>query len=227
MGVMTTTQAADRLGVSSEAVRKMLASGRLVDAGTMGRLRLVDSDSVFRCQQSPRRVGRVWSHQTAWAALSILSHEPVDWISSSEIWRLRKRLSTLDAREIPQLARQRAGVRRFRSGEKARTLLGKALALTGSSLLSDSTFASSFGLAAGEGHLDGYAKTGFIDGQVARLGLIEDLHGNIIVRESDLVAAFASGRVPIAAVAVDLCDSGSSRERAAGITKLEELLREQ
>lgn len=224
MGVMTTAQVAEQLGVSTEAVRKMLSSGRLVDAGKMGRMRLVDSDSVHRYQRSPRRVGRIWTQGTTWAALSILSGDPVDWLSTSELWRLRKSLANLEAQDISPLARRRAVARRYHAGESTQKLLSRSLALTGGSLLVDEAIASNFGLAAGSELLDGYARAGFVKERGKRLGLREDSRGNVIIREADFVEAFSDGRVPLAAVAVDLYDSGSSRERSAGLAKLEELL---
>lgn len=221
---MTTEQAARRLNVSTESVRKMLASGRLVSAGKVGRLHLIDSDSVHRHQESPPRSGRIWTQRTAWAALCMLSGITTDWLSSSEQWRLRKRIGALTAAELPQLARRRASARRFQAGEAAISMLRKSLALTGASLLSDPQIAADFSLAAGVGALDGYARDGFIDTHTRRLGLQEDPQGNITVRETGFVRGLAEGQVPIAAVAVDLYDTGSARERAAALTKLDELL---
>lgn len=97
---MTTTETAKLLGVSSEAVRKMLKSGRLEQTGVAGRTILIDAESVHRAHREGKRTGRLWTQRTAWAALSLLSGAEVSWLSASELWRLRKRLATLSAEEI-------------------------------------------------------------------------------------------------------------------------------
>ncbi|MEG0214239.1 MULTISPECIES: helix-turn-helix domain-containing protein [unclassified Glutamicibacter] len=100
MSVMTTTETAKLLGVSSEAVRKMLKTGRLEQTGVAGRTILIDAESVHRAHREGKRTGRLWTQRTAWAALSLLSGAEVSWLSASELWRLRKRLATLSAEEI-------------------------------------------------------------------------------------------------------------------------------
>lgn len=226
MSTMTTAEAAEQLSVSNEAVRKMLLSGRLTSAGRVGRIHLIDAGSVHRYQQTPPRSGRIWSSQTAWAALCALSDMQVGWLSPSERWRLRKRLGTLTPEEIPALARRRATVRRFHAGDTTLTILKNSLSLTGVSRLSDPAVASRFGLATGDAHgtLDGYARVGFIDEHARKLGLNEDPAGNIIVRETSFTEGIVDGKVPLAAIAVDLYDAGSARERSAALIVLGGLL---
>ncbi|WP_083411449.1 helix-turn-helix domain-containing protein [Arthrobacter sp. UCD-GKA] len=45
---VTTREAADRLGISNVAVRKMLRTGRFTGAGTAGRTLLIDPASLQR-----------------------------------------------------------------------------------------------------------------------------------------------------------------------------------
>lgn len=224
MTTMTTTETAKILGVSSEAVRKMLKSRRLEQAGVAGRVILIDADSVHRTHREIKRSGRLWTQRTAWAALSLLSGAEVSWLSASELWRLRKRLAALSVEEIHQLARNRATVHRYRGGASAKQQLSKVLAVTGTGALEDPALANAFGLAAGSDELEGYAKTGFTSKNARKLGLREDPSGDILIRELDFVQAVKSGQVPIAVIAVDLMDSISTRERSAGRAKLEELL---
>lgn len=202
----------------------MLKTGRLEQAGVAGRTILIDAESVQRARRESRRFGRLWAQRTAWAALALLSGAQADWLSASELWRLRRRLKTLSADEVHQLARNRAVVRRFRGGESAKRKLSQVLEVTGAGVLEDPVLANDFRLAAGEGILEGYAKTGFSTKHARKLGLREDPAGDILIRELDFVLPLGGGQAPVAAIAVDLMDSISIRERSAGRAKLEALL---
>lgn len=227
MGTMTTRQAAEVLQVTTEAVRKMLKTGRMEQTGVVGRMLLIDADSVHRVHREGKRAGRLWTEQTAWAALFLLSGRKVTWLSSSELWRLRKRLASITAEEFQQLVRNRATPRRFRGSTSSKAQLAKTIGLTGTGILKDQRIASSFGLAAGSTALEGYAKAGFIDKNARKLGLREDATGDILIREIRFTQPLEDGKVPIAAIAVDLQDAHSIRERSAGRSKLEELLHAQ
>lgn len=84
--------------------------------------------------------------------------------------------------------------------------------------------ANAFGLAAGAGLLEGYAPTDFIEQNAQKLGLKQESGNELLSREVNFAQALAGGHVPVAAIAVDLMDSQSTREHTAGRTKLEELL---
>ncbi|MGP7815468.1 MULTISPECIES: helix-turn-helix domain-containing protein [Glutamicibacter] len=224
---MTTRQAAEILDVTAEAVRKMVKTGRLEQTGTVGRMLMIDADSVHRVRREGKRAGRLWTEQTAWAALFLLSGQKVTWLSSSELWRLRKKLASISAEEFQQLVRNRSTPRRFRGSASSKAQLSRAIALTGSGILGDYRIASSFGLAAGTAALEGYAKTGFIDKNARKLGLREDASGDILIRELNFALPLEGGHVPTAAIAADLQDAHSTRERSAGRTKIEELLHAQ
>ncbi|MFD1376744.1 excisionase family DNA-binding protein [Micrococcus antarcticus] len=227
MKTMTTREAAEVLNVTAEAVRKMLKTSRLEQAGVAGRTILIDAESVRRAQREGKRSGRLWTEKTAWAALFLLSGQKVTWLSSSELWRLRKKLSSVSAEEFQQLVRNRATPRRFRGSASSKAQLSKVLGLTGIGILEDPRVASSFGLAAGATALEGYAKTGFIDKNARRLGLREDATGDILIRELNFSLPVEDGQVPTAAIAADLQDAHSTRERSAGRAKIEELLHAQ
>lgn len=222
---MTVREAAGLLEVTPEAVRKMLKSARLQQDGTAGRTILLVADSVHRAKREAKRSGRLWTEQTAWAAMFLLSDQKVTWLSASELWRLRKRLATVSAEEFQQLARNRAISRRFRGGSVSKAKLSQVLALTGMGVLGDERIANAFGLTAGVGAIEGYAKAGFIDKHAKKLGLREDANGDILIREVNFVLPLEGGQVPMATIAVDLHDAHSTRERSAGLSKIEELLR--
>lgn len=226
MGAMTTRQAAEVLQVTTEAVRKMLKTGRLEQTGVVGRM-LLDADSAHRVHREGKRAGRLWTEQTAWAALFLLSGQKVTWLSSSELWRLRKRLASITAEEFQQLVRNRATPRRFRGSALSKAQLAKTIGLTGNGILKDQRIARSFGLVAGSTALEGYAKAGFIDKNARKLGLREDATGDILIREIHFALPLDEGKVPVAAMAVDLQDAHATRERSAGRAKIEELLHAQ
>lgn len=223
---MSTREAAAVLHVTTEAVRKMLKTARLEQAGVVGRTILIEAESVYRVKREGKRSGRLWTEQTAWAALFLLSGQKVSWLSSSELWRLRRKLANISAEEFQQLVRNRATPRRFRGGASSKAQLSAVLGVTGTGALEDHSVASSFGLAAGTDGLEGYARAGFIDKNARRLGLREDTTGDILIREFNFALPLENGHVPIAAIAADLQEAHSTRERSAGRAKIEELLHE-
>ncbi|MFE4542229.1 helix-turn-helix domain-containing protein [Arthrobacter sp. NPDC056727] len=224
MKLVTTREAAERLGVSDVAVRKMLTTGRLTGAGRAGRTLLIDPASLQRAVDAGRHAGRLWSPKTAWAALYLLSGEAAPWIGSAERYRLRRRLRELGPGDVHQLARNRAAVKRYRATPTAVDRLHQGLILTGGSAMRDEAMAARFGLSGGGGFIEGYATAGDGARFAAALGMMEDPAGNTIIREAALTEPFASRRTPVAAVAVDLMDSLATRERSAGTRVIEELL---
>src|SRR4029453_17434179 len=104
MEFVTTKEAAQRLGVSGVAVRKMLKSGRLTDVGMVGYTILIDPASLHRALESGKRSGRLRPPKTAWAALCLLSGDKAPWIESASRYRLTRRLRDLNPGEVQQLA---------------------------------------------------------------------------------------------------------------------------
>ena len=226
MEAMTTREAAAVLDVSTEAVRKMLKAARLQQVGVAGRTILIDAESVHRVKREGKRSGRLWTARTAWAAIFLLSGQKVTWLSSSELWRLRKKIASISAEEFQQLVRSRAAPRRFRGSASSKAQLSEVLGVTGIAILGKHQIANSFGLATGASGLEGYAMAGFIDKNARRLGLKEDASGDILIRELSFVPPLENRQVPIAAIAADLQEASSTRERSAGRAKIEELLHE-
>ncbi|MBT2515706.1 hypothetical protein [Arthrobacter sp. ISL-30] len=145
-------------------------------------------------------------------------------IGSAERYRLRTRLRDLSPREVHQLARNRAEVKRYRATPTAIERLHQALIPTAGSAMRDDQTAARFGLSGGGGFVDGYATARDGDRFAAALGMVEDPSGNVVIRETALTEPFASQRTPLAAVAVDLMDSLATHERSAGALVLKELL---
>ncbi|WP_240484203.1 hypothetical protein [Pseudarthrobacter sulfonivorans] len=130
----------------------------------------------------------------------------------------------MEPTELPILARRRAWVRHFRGTPDVVQLLRNHLLLSGAAALHDDDIAKRFGLSGGSGTADGYARSGDAEALQDAYGLIEDREGNVTIREVTVTGAFADGKVPVAAIALDLLESPATRERSAGRRVIKELL---
>lgn len=224
MNSVSTGQAAERLGVTQVAIRKLIRTGQLIQVGTVGRAILVDAHSVEQLARTGTRHGRPWNEENAWAALALLSgSRNVDWSSPTQISRLRQKLSRIAPAELPILARKRALVHRYRGTADVVQRLRDHILPTGAAAMANDDIAARFGLSGGTGIADGYVTFGDAEALKEAYGLIEDREGNIVVREVSISQAFANG-VPLAAVALDLLESPATRERSAARQVIEDLL---
>ncbi|MGO4250512.1 DNA-binding protein [Paenarthrobacter sp. RAF54_2] len=224
MNHVTTAQAAARLGVTQVAVRKLIGTGQLISVGVVGRVILLDADSVEQLARVGTRHGRPWTEENAWAALLLLSgNSQVEWVGSTQLSRLRRKLTKMEPAELPILARRRALVHRYRgTTDVVQRLRGHVLATSAAAMADDST-GQRFGLTGGAGIVDGYVMSGDAGALKEAYGLIDDREGNVVLREVVTIQAFTDG-VPLAAIALDLMESPATRERNAGLRILEELL---
>ncbi|WP_324273605.1 helix-turn-helix domain-containing protein [Blastococcus brunescens] len=110
MALLTTRQAADRIGVSVRHVQRLVAGGGLVAIGPDR----IDADSV--AQWMTQRHGsrpRAWEEPTAWAAVALLEGLPSPWLGQSQRSRLRSALADATAVELTARTRNRAEVHRL------------------------------------------------------------------------------------------------------------------
>jgi excisionase family DNA binding protein len=221
MSEMTASAAADLLGVSQRQVERLARAGDLTVTRTVGGALLLDAASVHGWAQRDRHHGRPWSAATAWAALTLLSGERVDWLRPSALSRLRHRLRSSDASELAWQVRRRAAVHRMQGWGQ-----DTGLVRTGVSALSDSELSALFELSPVARGIDGYVRANEFSAVVAALGLVEDVAGNARVRVVPEDAGYAVGHVLTAAVAVDLSEALDTRESAAGQRVLQNLLEE-
>ena len=222
---LTTQEAGKRLGITQTSVRQLVASGQLIVVGKAGRALLLDRSSVERRAAAGSRRGRAWTPKVAWAALALLSGGDPAWISASEKSRLRSRLRGRTAEDVAVLARNKDRVYRYRASADGLSLLDDQLIPGGVSALRNDDTAARFGLTGGSGLVEGYVMEGDAQQLASAFGMVEDPDGNAIIREVELADPFAEDHVPLAAVAVDLMGSLSTRERSAGRRVLTELLR--
>ncbi len=117
------------------------------------------------------------------------------------------------------MTRRRATVHRMRGWGKDAGLLH-----SGASALSDYAMSELFDLTAVEWGADGYVGASNFADVVKKLGLIDDVDGDVTVRVVPDDAGYAVDQVLAAAVAVDLAESLDTRESAAGMRVLEGML---
>lgn len=216
---MTTAAGAEILGVSARQIVRFVRAGELTVTRTVGGALLLDGASVHRLAKQCRHKGRPWSAATAWAALALLSDGHADWLDASAMSRLRHRLRASNASELGWMTRRRATVHRMRGWGKTQGLLH-----TGVSALRDPGMSELFDLAAVESETDGYVRARDFAGLVTTLGLVDESDGDVTVRVVPDDAGYAVDHVLTAAVAVDLAESLDTRESAAGMRVLDDLL---
>ena len=95
---------------------------------------------------------------------------------------------------------------------------------SGVSALRDPAMSELFDLTAVERGADGYVCARDFADLVTTLGLVEDRDGDVTVRVVADDAGYAVDHVLTAAVAVDLAESLDTRESAAGLRVVEDLL---
>jgi hypothetical protein len=95
---------------------------------------------------------------------------------------------------------------------------------SGVSALRDPAMSELFDLTAVERGADGYVCARIFSDVVRKLGLVDDVDGDVTVRVVPDDAGYAVDHVLTAAVAVDLAESLDTRESAAGLRVLEDLL---
>lgn len=98
------------------------------------------------------------------------------------------------------------------------------LLVTGVSALHDEAASQLFDLTAVDGGVDGYVRACDFAAVIGVAGLVDDVEGDVVVRVVPEDAGYTVDRVLTAAVAVDLAESLNTRESAAGIGVLEDLL---
>lgn len=219
MGEMTTVASAEVLGVSARQVARLARVGELTVTRTVGGALLLDGASVHRLAKQGRHNGRPWAAATAWAALALLSGERVDWLDAPAMSRLRHRLRASSASELCWMTRRRAMVHRMRGWGKDTGLLH-----TGVSALRDPVVSGRFNLTPVTDGSDGYVCARNFTAATTALGLVDDVDGDMTVRVVPDDAGYAVDRVLTAAVAVDLAGSLDTRESAAGMCVLEDML---
>jgi len=223
MTQMTTSAAADRLGVSQRQVQRLIAAGDLPASRTAGDAWVVDALALNALARTRPARGRPWSPGTAWAALWQLSGLDADWLDRRSASRLAERHASLDAEGLLHAARRRAVVHRFRVSDSFIEELTASVVRSGASAMTTEVF----GMGRDAARVDGYCDDGALDGLVRDFHMVDDARGNATLRAAPLRALPIGERdeMPVAVVAADLAESLEVRERAAGLRVIERLFR--
>ena len=217
MTLMTSQQAADRIGVSVRHVQRLVSGGDLVAIG----VDRIDAESV--AQWLAQREGsrfRAWEEPTAWAAVALLERRTAPWLGQSQRSRLRTALAGVSAAELAARTRNRARIHRYHAHPKALGRLAREMIGSGATR-------GIGGLTSASDRVDGYLPDSALPRLVARYRLEVDPGGRVTLRTTgmpaDVVAELAQGPQHVLA-ALDLAGSGDARERSAGHRLLDRTL---
>lgn len=204
-------EAADRLGLSPQRVRHLIAQGDLPALRVGGHWVVAEADL-----RQVRRVSRPMSARIAWALAALLDGEPVHGLAPREVSRLRERARQLEADRDGRTALVNSWMAR-----RATVHRSSAAAADLADLRADPRFHAS-GVSDPRAQLSAAAE---VEGYVAptHLKAVADdfllvtrptgvaAGANVILREHDV-----GGRtVPALAVAADLLERSGARESAA------------
>lgn len=212
--------AAERLGVSATRVRSLAENGSLKTV-RYGRNLFVTETSVERYAGLDRRRGRLFSPRIAFAALYMISGKNVDWLTSAERCRLRKRLRGVDSSRLITLCCKRAEVHDYWCHGSRMDRVRERIRLSSAS----GDICRTFNLMYTE-NLEGYVPRDQLADVIAEGRLIEkeSYHPSIRLHVLDINLP-DSGDMPVGVCAADLAVSLDIREKYAGIEKLDSLLR--
>lgn len=217
--MLTVAQAAERLGVGPEQVRRLIRAGKLA-AHRVGRTLVLDDDAVDGRARLPITAGRALAPRTVWAALWQLSGKDVDWLSAADRSRLVARLRGYDAERLVAASRDRAERYELRILPAYRQ---RVLAVDGV-VPSGLTAATAVGadIVAAESADEVYCTATTLTALRHELGLSERGQPNLVVRVPRYDRLDLTGRthMPAAVVAVDLAESAEVRTRRAGLDML-------
>lgn len=207
MNVLTLAETADRIGVSQRQVRNLAAGGDIVLVARG----VVDADSVSAFLRNRGLVARrVWSEETAWAAIGLLARIDVSWLGALQVSRLRKQVVGIDAAELTSRVRNRATLHRFDGHRSVVSRIADEL-VRGSRLIGHLT---------AEDGVDGYLDEDRLADVIDRFHLHATSSGSITIRGTqhlDKAQEIADKDADLL-TAVDLSTSADTREREAALT---------
>lgn len=210
--LLSTTDAAGRLGVAPSRVRALAKVGRL-KGRKVGRQWVFSRDDVERRATRGRVVGRPMSPSTALGLLFELSGEPAGWLDRVSRW---KALHSQAAGDVDLLVARaaRRGARielRAHSSDLSRIASEPGVVRGGISAASD----HEIGLVA-PGTIELYVDRQRPDALRRRYSLVPSEEPNVVLHAVDLRAALEGRDVmPLCVVIVDLLESGEPRAVAA------------
>lgn len=216
--LLTTQEAAEKLGVGDRRIRS-LVSQHLLNAVKEGDRLYITNESVRRLNHVDRKRGRTFSPRIAFASLYMISGESVNWLSASEKYQLKKRLTTLNATDLVSLCRNRARLCSMWCRENRLEKVTQEIRLSAGT----GELAAEFNLTE-TSDVEGYLLESDLQRIVEQAKLRSDFQpANVRLHVSSYIPN-GSGNMPIGVCSADLADSLDVRECGAGFDKLTQLL---
>ncbi len=220
--MLTVPQAAVRLGVGEEQVRRLVRSGQLV-ATKVGQTVVIDDDAVDARARLAVRPGRLLVPATAWGALWELSGERAAWLGPADRSRLRARLRRYDAEQLVAATRARAERHPVRVLPAYRDAVLAAEGVVVSGLTAAAGVGADIVTAGGKD--EAYCSSATLTRLRGDYALADRGHANLVLRISRFDLPLGGReRMPDAVVAVDLAESSDVRTRRAGLRLLTAML---
>jgi excisionase family DNA binding protein len=220
-GWMTTTEAAEKLGVSRLQIARLARDEELDAIRSSGGVYLVNAESLERYRLLFRGKGRPWDKNVSWAALWILSGLMAEWLTYSQRQRLSTRLINIEATDLVWAVRKRSKTIHFRLGESFFPSAKDMLSVSGVS----SDIMLLHGLMPQTKKLEGYIDEQKLEEFKTKCHAVQGEDANAIIHiiSNPQFTLSSFQQMPLAASAVDLCASLDARERGAGIDALKGL----
>ncbi len=218
MAMITARDGARELEISTRRLGDLLRSGRIVGELVGDRFWLADEASIAQYRRTAQSAGRAWSVVSSWALLDMLSGGDGEEADTRTHYRLHERIRELKAREIALKVATRVRLHRFAADDRNRS--AAALVLTGVS--AEQTVTDQ--LTGRATTVEGYLRRGSVEQFAREQLLVPDVTGDVVVYESLDGRTFGESiLMPTGVVAADLARSMHARERAAGLSALENL----
>ncbi len=209
-------EAAERLSVTQDQVRRLISSGDLPADRVGNKAWLISTEAVERRLDQAPRDGRRLTPPNAWAALFLIGGEPAPWLDQPNRWRISRYLAT----HRPSEDRSRFASRGRPKGFRAHPSLLASVRDDSSLMLTGTSGATErrLGLVGGGGEVDAYVSSADLDAVIGRNHMRRSDDPNVVLRVVDsFTTPWPPSRVaPASAIALDLLDSPEPRAKQVG-----------
>jgi hypothetical protein len=218
MSDLTTTELADRLGVTRRHATDLLIAGAIDGRQLSSGVWLAYNDAVVRYEASARRgKGRKMDTATAWGLLWEMSGLRATWLQPSTRSRVRARIREMTADQIARAVAGRTRAHHFTAANPAKAASG--LIATGRAAASR----LNIGLMDDTRQVSGYARRGTVEDYARANFMVSTPSGRDVVYDNSLPIDYGDDVMPVAVIAADLAASTDTRERSGGLRALDEL----